>query len=287
MKKAFFILLLTFLLAVSMLFADDVEVNLDGNTSAHVFSVKDNAAATLMKVTGDGNVAITGSSKYLNFNSTQGATGYGFRDNAGTLEYKNSGGSWTPWTTPVTSPYGFPSSAYSYGQIAWNHGNYSDTQPTTQVGNTSNTYYPLLPGTLGAGGGTPWITIANGDISVATIGGLPAYLKINAAGTYKITASIAIKGGGNQAVEVEVFRQNSGTVPAIGSWITNPTPGYHDIESMSSVFETTTGKYVSSSVTGVLDCVANDYIAFLGRNLVGASQTCPIYCINLTAERIK
>lgn len=35
---------------------------------------------------------------YLNFNDTKGSTGYGIRDNAGTVEYKNSGGSWTPIT---------------------------------------------------------------------------------------------------------------------------------------------------------------------------------------------
>lgn len=31
---------------------------------------------------------------YLSFGSTYGSTGYGIRDNSGTLEYKNSGGSW-------------------------------------------------------------------------------------------------------------------------------------------------------------------------------------------------
>lgn len=34
-------------------------------------------------------------SGYINFNTPLGASGYGFRDNAGTLEFKNSGGSWT------------------------------------------------------------------------------------------------------------------------------------------------------------------------------------------------
>ena len=33
-------------------------------------------------------------SAYLNFGATDGTTGYGIRDNAGTLEYKNSGGEW-------------------------------------------------------------------------------------------------------------------------------------------------------------------------------------------------
>lgn len=40
------------------------------------------------------NVLINGTNKYLNFGSISGSSGYGFRDNAGTVEYKNSGGSW-------------------------------------------------------------------------------------------------------------------------------------------------------------------------------------------------
>lgn len=39
-------------------------------------------------------VLINGSNKYLNFNLISGSTGYGFRDNNGTMEFKNSGGAW-------------------------------------------------------------------------------------------------------------------------------------------------------------------------------------------------
>ncbi len=35
-----------------------------------------------------------GSNAYLNFGATAGSSGYGIRDNAGALEFKNSGGSW-------------------------------------------------------------------------------------------------------------------------------------------------------------------------------------------------
>jgi len=41
------------------------------------------------------NILINGINKYLNFNSLSGTTGYGFRDNAGQMEVKDSGGSWT------------------------------------------------------------------------------------------------------------------------------------------------------------------------------------------------
>lgn len=40
-------------------------------------------------------ILINGTNKYINFNTTVGSTGYGIRDNGGTMEFKNSGGSWT------------------------------------------------------------------------------------------------------------------------------------------------------------------------------------------------
>jgi len=39
-------------------------------------------------------VLINGTDRYLNFAAVSGSSGYGFRDNAGTMEFKNSGGSW-------------------------------------------------------------------------------------------------------------------------------------------------------------------------------------------------
>lgn len=41
-----------------------------------------------------GNMLVAGSS-YINFGTTSGSSGYGFRDNGGTIEFKNSGGAWT------------------------------------------------------------------------------------------------------------------------------------------------------------------------------------------------
>jgi len=39
-------------------------------------------------------VLINGTNKYLNFDTINGSTGYGIRDNNGTIEIKSSGGSW-------------------------------------------------------------------------------------------------------------------------------------------------------------------------------------------------
>ncbi|TSC69505.1 MAG: hepHag family protein [Parcubacteria group bacterium Gr01-1014_56] len=41
-----------------------------------------------------GDLILSGSTNYLNFGTVAGSAGYGIRNNSGTLEYKNSGGSW-------------------------------------------------------------------------------------------------------------------------------------------------------------------------------------------------
>lgn len=40
-------------------------------------------------------ILLSGSNKYINFNTLTGSSGYGIRDNAGVMEFKNSGGVWT------------------------------------------------------------------------------------------------------------------------------------------------------------------------------------------------
>lgn len=60
-------------------------------------------------------ILINGTNKYLNFNILVGATGYGIRDNAGSMEFKNNGGAWTSlggggtgsvWAIPAETPNG-------------------------------------------------------------------------------------------------------------------------------------------------------------------------------------
>ncbi len=276
----FFVAVLLFSVMVAV---DDVEVNLDGTTSSNAFTVKDNATTpnTLLKVGGDGNVKLQ-SGKYLNYGATEGATGYGFRDNGGVLEYKNSGGVWTPW---VASPYGFASSAYSYGEIAYNHGNYGTTQPTVSIG-SSTAYASMFPCTLGGGGGTPYETKASGSVQVINDPGgssRPAYLKITETGTYRISANVALQGTSNTSIEVEVFRQNSGSVPSLGSWVTFT----HDLESLSTALSVTNTQYDAGAVTGIYDLNANDYIALMSRVVSGSSSNQKVICLNLNIQRIK
>ena len=50
-----------------------------------------------------GNTILQGSS-YLNFGATSGSAGYGIWDNAGTLSFKNSGGTWTALGVVAAAP---------------------------------------------------------------------------------------------------------------------------------------------------------------------------------------
>ncbi|HPQ31191.1 MAG TPA: hypothetical protein PLA47_05800 [Candidatus Syntrophosphaera thermopropionivorans] len=286
MKKKAFSVLLVFLVLLPLMAVDDVVVNLDGSTSDHNFKVKDNSSPqnNLFQVSGDGNVLI-GPSKYLNFGSTAGTNGYGFRDNAGTMEYKNSGGSWTTWTTPVNSPYEFPSSAYSYGEISYNHGPYDANQTTVTIGVTGDNYASILPCTVHSvppNIPSPYSSISTNGVSVINnTSGLPIYLKINDPGTYRVSASFSIQGINSASYEIEVFHKVSSEIPT--SWVT----GVDDIESLSTVFDVTQGKYASGSVTGIFTFSENDYIALCGRKLGGNKQTENVLCINLNVQRIK
>lgn len=47
-------------------------------------------------------------SSYLNWGTTQGTSGYGLRDSAGTIQVKNSGGSWANIVTGASLPTGAP-----------------------------------------------------------------------------------------------------------------------------------------------------------------------------------
>ncbi len=51
----------------------------------------------------NGNVALSGYNRYFNFNADNsgvGQNGYGFRDNSGTIQYKNAGGTWSDFSAP-------------------------------------------------------------------------------------------------------------------------------------------------------------------------------------------
>jgi hypothetical protein len=71
-------------------------------TSSDVLGIGTTTAGSKLSVFGD--LFVEGSSRYLNFGTATGTNGYGFRDNSGTLEFKNSGGSWQGVTTATSGP---------------------------------------------------------------------------------------------------------------------------------------------------------------------------------------
>jgi hypothetical protein len=96
----------------------------------------------------NGNIGLAASS-YINFGATDGTGGYGIFDNGGTLQYKNSGGSWTnlsgssQWTTTGSNIY------YTTGSVGI--GTNNPTYPLAVFGSASGTGNIVAKNTNAAG----------------------------------------------------------------------------------------------------------------------------------------
>lgn len=92
-------------------YADGVGLTIDGDGSSDVLRVRDSNANTISVIDESGNFGIgttspaatlavygdallEGASRHLNFGAVAGSSGYGFRDNGGTIEVKKSGDDW-------------------------------------------------------------------------------------------------------------------------------------------------------------------------------------------------
>jgi len=67
-------------------------------------------------------ILINGLNKYLNFNTDVGSSGYGFRDNSGVMEFKNSAGAWAAFgsgdlTKTQADTYYYPLSTNPAGYL--------------------------------------------------------------------------------------------------------------------------------------------------------------------------
>ena len=83
-----------------------------------------------------GNTILSGTNLYLNFGVTAGTNGYGIRDNAGTLEFKDSAGTWKSLNTVVTTYNtlnGLTQSAGKVSQIKFADGTTQTSAPVSSL----------------------------------------------------------------------------------------------------------------------------------------------------------
>lgn len=75
----------------------------DGTASINYFGGKVGIGTTspLSALDVYGNLSITGADRYLNFGNNTGTVGYGIRDNAGVMQWKNASGGWNNFSTKV------------------------------------------------------------------------------------------------------------------------------------------------------------------------------------------
>ncbi|MCX6781702.1 MAG: hypothetical protein NTW66_01070 [Candidatus Magasanikbacteria bacterium] len=83
----------------------------------------------LAKLDVNGSMILSGSNRYLNFGTTAGSSGYGFRDNSGVMQFKNVTGTWQDFGVGSSSVSG----SGSAGQVTF----WSSTSTIT----SSNTLY--------------------------------------------------------------------------------------------------------------------------------------------------
>jgi len=69
-----------------------------------------------------GNAILSGASRYLNFGTIAGSSGYGTRDNAGVMEYKHNGGAWTRISN-------LPNCVASGATLVWNGSAWTCSEP--------------------------------------------------------------------------------------------------------------------------------------------------------------
>lgn len=191
-------------------------------------------------------------SAYINWGATSGVNGYGIRDNAGTLEAKNSGGSWLPLPTSATLPTAAPfitrtadpdlSNETALGTLATGLLINTTTTgvPTVYAGATCTNQFTRALSASGAAtcasvtlttDVTGTLPVANGGTGLTggTSGGVLAF---TAAGTLSssiaLTANQLVIGGGAgqppiplgaAGTATQVLHGNAGGTPSFGSVI--------------------------------------------------------------------
>jgi len=172
-----------------------------------------------------GNIGLNASS-YINFGDTDGTSGYGFRDNSGTLQYKNSGGSWINFGASSSSVT--PKDFWSF--------NHFHTSGTTSMD-------PFLGVAVSSG-------TANAPTAAAMANGYhPGALLLRGSGTanggYRIvgTNTTMVIGGGY------VF-EGVANIRTAGSGTTTIYLGFHDATTSTAPTDSVAFEISGTTVTG-------------------------------------
>lgn len=172
-------------------------------------------------------ILIFGSNHYLNFGSVTGTNGYGVRDNAGTIECKNSGGAWAACVgaassitglisagTNVTitgsgtggSPYvinssgGTGSPGGTSGQLQYNAAGAFGGVSTTTQGGTGVISVSNSPVVIGASPSVISLTGGAGGQVLAWLNGIPTWTATSTLSTISGLLNLATQVTGNLSV---------------------------------------------------------------------------------------
>jgi alpha-tubulin suppressor-like RCC1 family protein len=187
-----------------------------------------------------GNI-LQAASAYHNFGTTVGTSGYGVRDNAGTIEYKNSGGSWTALnassTVMATGSVTAPGLAFSGDSDT---GFYQATANTLSVtagsveamrfetATSGVNYFDVTPA---AAGGSPTIAVAGSDTDIGI------KMTPKGAGNVLVTSGNVGIGTTSPGTMLDVYRSDS----ANGSFGATGYPGLRVINTNATAGDPNAG----------------------------------------------